>query len=57
MKITIHRKLNWIRNLNIRIREYRLISKIVEYSKINMNSNFEFEDVESIPKIVKFSKI
>jgi hypothetical protein len=40
----------------MRIREYRLISKIVESSKIDMNSEFEFGDIESIPKIVEFSK-
>jgi hypothetical protein len=57
MKVTIHRKLNWIRNLNMRIREYKLISKIIESSKINMSSNFESENVESIPKVVESSKI
>jgi hypothetical protein len=35
----------------------RLISKIVEFSKIDMSSDFEFRNIESIPKIVEFSKI
>jgi hypothetical protein len=37
--------------------EYKLISKIVEFSKVDLNLNFEFIDIESIPKIVKSSKI
>jgi hypothetical protein len=32
------------------------ISKIVESSKVNLNSNFESEGVESIPKVVESSK-
>jgi hypothetical protein len=37
--------------------EYKLISKIVESSKIDLNSSFEFADIESIPKVVESSKI
>jgi hypothetical protein len=36
--------------------EYKLISKIVKFSKIDLSSNFEFADVESISKIVESSK-
>jgi hypothetical protein len=41
----------------MRIREYKLILKIVKSSKIDMSSNFESRNVKSIPKIVKSSKI
>jgi hypothetical protein len=36
--------------------QYRLISKIVKSSKIDMNSDFEPGDIKSIPKIVESSK-
>jgi hypothetical protein len=36
--------------------ECKLILKIVEFSKVNLNPNFESGDIESIPKIVEFSK-
>jgi hypothetical protein len=36
--------------------EYKLISKVVEFSKVDLNSSFEFVDVESIPKVAEFSK-
>jgi hypothetical protein len=32
----------------MRIYEYRLISKIIKFSKVDLNSNFESKDVESI---------
>jgi hypothetical protein len=37
--------------------ECKLISKIVKFSKINLNSNFESADIKSISKIVESSKI
>jgi hypothetical protein len=37
--------------------ECKLISKIVKFSKVNLNSSFEFADVGSIPKIVESSKV
>jgi hypothetical protein len=36
--------------------ECKLILKIVEFSKINLNSNFESADIKSIPKIAESSK-
>jgi hypothetical protein len=38
------------------IYECKLILKIVKFSKINLNSNFESADIESIPKVVESSK-
>jgi hypothetical protein len=32
------------------------ISKVVKSSKVDLNSKFEFEGVESIPKVVESSK-
>jgi hypothetical protein len=37
--------------------ECKLFSKIVNSSKINLISNFEFANIESISKIVESSKI
>jgi hypothetical protein len=36
--------------------ECKLISKVIESSKVDLNSNFEPADIESIPKVVESSK-
>jgi hypothetical protein len=44
----------WICKYNY---QYKSISKVVKSSKIDLSSNFEFENIELIPKIAESSRI